>query len=186
MDGWSLQSVYTGIRAYIPTAASSFMMGVVNDRDSIQLPPGASAIINSGMSPVGTSFRENICTGYLEQLQNFSPSLSNSCPTPASSLPLTPENLRIYGETCFDFLQTIPSCTSPLQNIPGNISSDCRSFALNTLSYNGCVLKNRFRPSFITGSWRIYLESDTELWRNTHDIIRLLDGEGRTVDVLTY
>lgn len=186
MTGWSLQSAYTGIRSYLPSSARTFMMGVVNTEEPTQLAPGESAIVNSGGSPVGISFRENICTGYLEQLQRFSPSLSNSCPTPASALPFTPENLRTYGDTCFDFLQSIPACTAPLRNVPANISSNCRSFAINNLSYNGCVLNNRFRSGFASGSWRIYLGSYAELWRNTHDIIRLLDGEGRTVDVQTY
>lgn len=186
MTGWSLQSAYTGMRGYLPNATSVFLMGVVNKEEPAQLSPGDFAIVSSGPSPVGISFRENICTGYLEQLQRFYPSLPNSCPAPDSSLPMTPENLRIYGDTCFDFLESVPSCTAPLKNMPSNVSSNCRSFAINNLSYNGCVVSNRFRSAFATNSWRIYLDSYAELWRNNHDVIRLLDGEGRTVDAFTY
>ena len=186
INGWSLQSAYTGIRAYIPQGASPFVMGVVNNMNPIQLAPGQSAVVNSGVSPVGVSFRENACSGYLGQLQVFAPPLSNSCPSPASELPLTPDNLRTYGEACFDFLQTIPVCKAPLNNVPPNVSSNCRYLAADALSYNGCVAKNRSRASFAEDSWRIYLNSGTELWRNSHDIIRLLDADGRTVDVLTY
>ncbi len=183
---WSLQSAYTGIRVPIPQSASPFMMGVVNAQEQTMLPPGASAIVISGQSPVSVSFRENICTGYLAQLQNFFPPLSNSCPTAASALPFTPENLRYYGDTCFDYLQSIPSCTAPLQTVSSNVSRNCRTFAVNTLSYNGCVANNRFHSYFALNSWRIYLDSNAELWRNSHDIIRLLDANGRTVDVITY
>ena len=184
--GWSLQSAYTGVRPYIQQGASPFLMGTVNNLSPIQLAPGQSALVNSGVSPVGVSFRENICTGYLGQLQSFTPPLPSSCPSPSSQLPLTPDNLKSYGEICFDYLQTIPLCEAPLNNIPSNLPSSCQYFVAEALSYNGCVARNRSRASFAGDSWRIYLNSNAELWRNSHDIIRLLDADGRTVDVLTY
>jgi len=186
MKGWSLQSAYTGIRAYIPLSATAFLMGVINDQENMLLYPGASAIVNSGSSPVATSFRENICSGYLGQLQRFYPPLSNSCPPASNALPFTPENLKVYGDACFNFLQNVPPCTAPLTNIPADVNPNCRAFAANVLSYNGCVATYGYRSTFNFDSWRLYLGSTAELWSNTHDIIRLLDGEGRTVDVLTY
>lgn len=186
MNGWSLQSAYTGVRVPIPLSASEFLMGILNDQGAVLLNPGASAVVNSGSSPVGTSFRENICSGYLGQLQSFYPPLSNACPPSSTALPFTPDNLKVYGETCFDFLKSVPSCTAPLQNIPDNVNPNCSAFAANVLSYNGCVETNRYRSSFNVDSWRLYIGSGTELWRNEHDIIRLLDNLGRTVDVLTY
>lgn len=186
MAGWSLQSAYTGVRAFVPQSSSLFLMGTVNNLSPLQLAPGQSAIINSGVSPVGVSFRQNICTGYLGQLQPFSPSLANSCPSPASELPINAGNLQKYGETCFDFLQTLPTCAAPLSEFPSNISSNCRAFAANALSYNGCVARHQSARDFLGESWRVFLNSRVELWRNSHDIIRLLDAGGRTVDVLTY
>jgi hypothetical protein len=186
MRGWSLQSAYTGVRIYLPLSSPSFLMGVLNDQENVLLNPGASAIVNSASSPVGTSFRENICSGYLGQLQNFYPPLSNSCPPSSQALPFTPDNLKVYGDSCFDFLRSVPTCTAPLQNIPPNVTPNCRSFAANVLSYNGCRANNQYRSPFNLDSWRLYLGSNTELWSNTHDIIRLLDSEGRTVDVFTY
>jgi hypothetical protein len=40
--------------------------------------------------------------------------------------------------------------------------------------------------SFGLNTWRLYLNAYGELWSNSHDVIRLLDAEGRTVDSLTY
>lgn len=186
MKDWSLQSAYTGMRVYLPLSASSFVMGILNDQENVFLNPGVSAIVNSAFSPVGTSFRENICSGYLGQLQRFSPPLSNSCPPASQALPFTPDNLKVYGEQCFNFLQNVPACTAPLKNIPADVNPNCRAFAANILSYNGCVAAYRYRSAFNLDSWRLYLGSNVELWRNTHDIIRLLDSQGRTVDVYTY
>lgn len=185
ISGWSMQSALTGIRAHIPRGAYLFVLGDVNEQRDIALSPGGTAVIASGASPVGTSFRENECTGYLGELQGFIPPLQRECPLPADSLPFTPENLRAYGDTCFDFVNSLPRCTFP-REIPSNLSPTCRTFVMNTFSYNGCVAENRSKSDFARDTWRIYLNAGGELWRNTHDIIRLLDADGKTVDVATY
>lgn len=185
VTGWSLQSALTGVRAFLPRGVEIFLMGAVNIQGDIYLAPGSSAIISSGSSPVGTSFRENTCTGYLGELQAFRPALSRECPSPADSLPLTPETLTLYGDACFDFVQEIPKCTFPLAT-PSSISPSCRIFLANNISYNGCVQNYRYKTGFSRGMWRIYVGAGGELWRNSHDIIRLLDAEGRTVDAVTY
>ncbi|OGG58670.1 hypothetical protein A2853_02810 [Candidatus Kaiserbacteria bacterium RIFCSPHIGHO2_01_FULL_55_17] len=185
ISGWSVQSALTGIRSYFPRGADPFVMGAVNTQTDIYLAPGGSASVTSGPSPVGTSLRENLCTGYLSTLQTFVPSLSRNCPAPSDSLPLTAENLRTYGDACLDFVETLPPCTFPSET-PPNISSACRIFLMNNISYNGCVQNYRHTSGFTRDSWRIYLNAYGELWRNSHDIIRLLDSEGRTVDVVSY
>ena len=186
MAGWSLQSAVTGLRVRIPPAASLFYMGVVNPVHERSPDPDARVIINSGMSPVGVSFRENICTGYLQQFQNFSPDLNRACPSPQDALPLTAENIQRYGDACLDFVPSLSRCTFPDKTLPSDLSFACKTFIVNTLSYNGCVNMYLYKPSFYIDLWRIYLGYGRELWRNTHDVIRLLDADGRTVDVLTY
>lgn len=186
ITGWSLQSALTGVRAFLPRGASVFYMGTVNTQSNIQLSPGVSAVVVSGYSPVGTSFRENICSGYLNQFQTFAPRLSERCPMPHEIISLTAENLNLYGEACIDFARSLPACVSPVNDFPANTSAQCRNFIASKLSYNGCVDTYRYRSDFLHDSWRVYLSSSKELWRNTHDVIRLLDADGKTVDALTY
>ncbi len=186
ITGWSLQSALTGVRVYIPRGAENFLMGAVNVQSGIQLAPGASAIAVSGQSPIGTSFRENICTGYLNQMQTFVPELKERCPVAAEVMPLTAANLQTYGDACVDFVKRIPSCESPIEMFTPALSPMCQTYLANTLSYNGCVERTRYRSDFANTSWRIYLNASGELWRNTHDVIRLLDAEGRTVAAITY
>ena len=118
ITGWSLQSAVSGVRAYFPRGAYDFRMGAVNEQRNMQLDAGASAFLTTGYSPIGTSFRENLCVGYLNQLQTFSPRLPERCPSPSSALPLTAENLNLYGDACIDFARTLPSCRAPLGNFP--------------------------------------------------------------------
>jgi hypothetical protein len=186
LSGWSLQSAVSGARYYLPGAADVFISGVVNSLGEITLAPGAIAIITSGSSPVGASFHENICSGYLGTLQKFYPAISTaSCPSPSDALPETPDNLRTYGSSCFDYVNNIPRCSFPT-DVPTTLPSACRTFIMSTYSYNGCVQLYRHTNTFARGVWRVYLNSPIELWDNAHDIIRLLDDQGRTVDTVTY
>lgn len=185
LGSWSLQSAYSGTRITIPTAAEPFISGAVNSLRSAYLEPGGYAIIASGVSPVGVSFRENICSGYLAQFQTFTPALNASCPSPAGELPYTQANVSTYGESCFSYLQNVPACHFPYNEPVQGVSQACLNFAATALSYNGCMQAHRGDPGFGAGPWRIYLNSTRPLWRE-HDVVRLLDEEGRTVDVFTF
>ena len=182
---WSLQSAVSSARAPIPQAAPVFVLGVVNNVQPISLEPGASVFVTTAASPAGTSFRENSCSGYLSELQTFTPELSSECPVPSEALPMNADNLRTYGQSCFDYLDTLSRCHFPT-TVPSNLSANCRSFISNTLSYNGCVATYRTRAGFALPTFRAYVAFRSELWSNSHDVIRLLDAEGRIVDVLTY
>ncbi|MBI5457593.1 hypothetical protein HY971_02620 [Candidatus Kaiserbacteria bacterium] len=185
ITNWSLQSAVSGARAPIPQAAPAFVMGVVNNVLPISLEPGAAVFVTTAASPVGTSFRENVCTGYLSELQTFTPELAGECPAPSEMLPMNADNIRTYGSSCFDYLNNLSSCHFT-PNPPPSLSPACRSFITNAVSYNGCVNTYRAQASFTLPTYRAYLSLRSELWANTHEVVRLLDAEGRTVDVLTY
>lgn len=186
LSGWSLQSAVSGVRAGIPPAAPAFIAGVVNAVQPVALSPGATAIVTSGLSPVGVSFEENMCSGYLSELQHFTPGLNGSCPSPSDVLPQNANNLRAYGASCFDYIAEIPSCHFAGTSMPSNISPACRQFVGNNLSYNGCVAMYRSQPNFGLPTYRLYLNQSSKLWNDSHDIIRLLDAQGQIVDVLSY
>ena len=185
ITNWILQSSVSRLRAPIPQAAPVFILGVVNKVQPIYLEPGASVFVTTAASPVGTSFRENTCVGYLSELQAFTPEISSECPTPSETLPMTADNLRTYGSSCFDYLNSLPQCHFPT-TLPSDLSSACRSFISTSMSYNSCVSTYRARPEFAHDTFRAYLAFRSELWGNSHDVIQLLDDQGRTVDVLTY
>jgi hypothetical protein len=187
ITGWSLQSLLSGDRVYIPQGVRTFKMGAVGSLSEIYLDPGGTAILTTGKSPVGVSFRENMCSAYLGQFQTFSPSLdSYQCPSGSTELPATVENLQTYGEECVSFVSTLRTCSLYTGNFPPEINPACRAFVRGALTYNGCVDRYEWRSSFGKNSWRIFLNKEGSLWRSTHDVVRLLDTSGRTVDVYTY
>jgi hypothetical protein len=186
VTGWSLQSAVSGLHASLPEAAPIFVGGTVNNVVPVHLAPSASAIVTTAASPIGVSFQETLCTGYLAQLQTFSPSLGDSCPTPSDALPQTAENLRAYGSACIDYVNNMPSCYFAGTSLPTTLSKACQNFISTNLSYNGCVAMYRSQQDFASPTWRLYLAMRRDFWNNSHDVIRLLDDKGRIVDVLSY
>ncbi len=183
ISGWSIRSAVTGERRVIPLAAAPFIQGVINSVTAITLSPGDYVILTSGPSPVGVSFRESICTGYLAQTQTFSPTLANACPRPGDLLPRTAENESRYGADCLDYIVRIPQCSYP-KLLPSTLSAQCRAFLANTFTYTGCV--QSYSSATMLNVWRAYFASAYELWRNSRDMLQLLDAEGRVVDTITY
>lgn len=183
VSGWKLQSARTGTRAVVPLAASPFIQGSVNRVRPIVLNAGESVVVSSGVSPVGVSFRESGCTGYLAQTQRFSPPLSNACLRPTNLLPRTSENEARYGSSCLNFVEHLPQCSYPT-SIPNDVSPTCRTFLSNSFTYSGCV--RAYGTTNMLSTWRAYESSSSELWENTGDTIVLTDEEGRAVATLSY
>jgi hypothetical protein len=184
VSGWTIQSMTSGKKLVIPLAASPFISGIVNRVGPAMLSPGAFALVSSGISPIGVSFRETICTGYLNQMQPFAPPLSNSCPSRERVIPYTESNVALYGESCFAYLRTLPACEFP-GSVPANLSANCRNALANTFTYNGCVRAFQAAPDFSLSSWRLYGSYTKELW-SSHDTLRLVDASGRVVDSIAY
>ncbi|MDP2649940.1 MAG: hypothetical protein Q8P16_00010 [bacterium] len=189
ITGWSLQSMISDARFYIRKGVRVYAVGEVNEEEDIYLYPGETAVITSGVSPVGVSFLTNLCTGYLGSVQEYEPELVERCPTPASILPPTVENIRVYGDACVEFAASFRRCeylTSSTEGFPG-LSPACRAYLQPALTYTSCVAEHAEDASFLEGSeWRIFLGSTVPLWKEKYEVIRLLDESGKTVDVFAY
>ncbi len=185
ISGWRLESVATGRVAIIPRGTSVPRSGLINAAAPIELLPGERAIVSSGSSPIGASFRENECIGYFAQYQSFYPSLPLICPAPYSELKKFYGREYIRDSACITYVRSIPRCnlvTTP----PVNMTSTCASFLTNYLNYNGCVDAHQNDVSFKKDTWRIYLGRNASMWRKRYEVVKLLDAQGKTVDMFSY
>ena len=143
--------------------------------------PGNTAVITTGMSPLGLSFKTNKCTGYLNQFNSFSPSLPQQCPLPENedlrSIPYVPANF-----SCFDFIERMSRCRLNTKPLPVTFSSECVAFISEKVGYQGCLSLHRSDADFVGTQWRIYLGRNESLWLNKRETIRLIDENGKTVD----
>ncbi len=185
ISGWTLRSEATGETATIPGGADVLRAGVVNQALPIVLQPGERAFIVSGRSPLGISFQENKCIGYFSYFQSFSPSLPGSCPLPETELQTYYRGNYIQDPECIEYVDEVDRCEI-INRAPSRLSNACRSFLTSYLTYNGCVDAHRADADFSERTWRIYLGRKDTLWRTEHEVVKLLDAEGKTVDAFTY
>ena len=185
LSGWRLLSDASGKSSTIPRGTEIPTSGTINAVEDIVLSPGIRAIVSSGPSPIGASFRENKCIGYFSAFQKFSPSLPQNCPDPSDELSSKYGTGYINDPTCIDAVDKIARCQVALTP-PVSVSNTCQSFIIKYFNYNGCVEAHRNDADFLGTTWRIYLGRDTPLWRAKHEIVKLLDGNGKTVDAFSY
>ncbi len=180
ISGWILKNS-SGEAVVIKKAARLPLVGVVNTESQISLKPGDTVTITTGQSPIGSSFQENMCSGYLGQYQDFTPAIEKSCP----SLEKDIENSGL-DQLCKSYINSIPDCEASPEIIPSNLSSTCVSYVQNQLNYNSCVSANSASPNFYKSKWRIFLGMENEFWNNANDLVRLYNQSSKLIDSKSY
>ncbi len=185
ISGWTLSSDATGNAAIIPKGTEIPTSGIVNAAQDIVLMPGTRAILISGQSPIGASFRENKCIGYFSTFQTFFPSLPQNCPAPSDALASFYGTGYIRDAVCIEYVKNIPRCRVELTP-PLGASGACQSFVVKYLNYNGCVDAHRSDADFMGNTWHVYLGRTASMWRTRNELVKLLDANGKTVDAFSY
>ncbi len=185
VSGWTLMSDVTGSAIRIPGGTEVPISGTVNASQDIVITPGKRAILVSGSSPIGASFRENKCIGYFSTFQQFYPPLPQNCPTPSDELSNYYGVGYIRDSSCIEYVNKLSRCQVALSP-PVTVSNACQNFMIQYLNYNGCVTAHQNDSNFKGDVWRIYLGRTTPMWRTKHEIVKLLDVSGKTVDAFAY
>lgn len=185
ITGWELYSPMTGRGARIGNGVAIPKIGGSNVERPILASPGDTIFVSTGRSPIGISFRTNMCSGYLSQFQTFNPKLSRSCPRADEEASFLQTD-KALSKNCLDFLRTIPTCQVYTKSYPTNIENECRIFVDSNMNYNACVNNHLGDTEFPDNDWYVYLNEDIDLWRNEVEAIKLLDSDGKTIDVDSY
>jgi len=155
----------------------------------IVLKPGDDAIVTTGRPftqfpfSITTSFRENICVGYLQNYP-FTPSLNLSCPLPSND-----PYIATVTDQCYDYMQSLSRCEDPYKYDKAGYdaqTAQCRAFMDARLSYPSCVARNSATAGFSSNRWRIFLGKSRELWADRRELITLYDSQGLIVDQISY
>lgn len=215
ITGWRLTNAkgeraydFGGTSRYFPSdsavipQASLFVspIGLNLSRDVI-LEPYETAVITTGQIAVQlpyriSSFKENICSGYLEDLSEyqFSPPLKRDCPRPSKEL-----GVSSLDTECRRYIERMSSCHTPkfeTRDSEGNIctncvdgtplSGSCVAFIKNHFNYGACIAYHQNDPNFSGRTWRIFLGRGWEMWAKKYETIKLFDRLGRLVDSQEY
>lgn len=195
ISGWRLEAVSTGYGATIPQgvelyrSANPLLAPIV-------LHPGDTAYVTTGEAPNDVSFRENSCMGYLNFNDEYHPEISGSCPSASDEYDRYYTGNKYLDTKCYDLAHDTYGCTTPRES--RGLSSPCIRFISTYLNYNGCVLTHQGDSDFKEPTWHIFLGRSEikgsrtaartygELWKGDRGAIRLLDAEGKTVDLYEY
>jgi hypothetical protein len=155
----------------------------------ITLKSGDSAIVTTGgpftqySYPIPTSFRVNICVGYLST-HPFEPRITKQCPYITRDA-----SIGTVTDECYDYIASLNRCTDPQKTDKEEFDeqpSHCRNFLVTRTNYPGCVAFNRNSADFLTKQWRIFLGKKAELWAAKRETITLYDSKGLIVDQISY
>lgn len=182
---WSVESIMTGERIYVGKATYLPYSSRVNIPESVFLSSKEKIYLTTGRSPIGTSFRTNLCIGYFEQFQNFTPSLKRECPLPENENDFITIGPNSYNDECINLVENIPRCNINTETLRAGLQYECHIY-INGINYNNCVEKHKNEDNFYKPEWRIFLNREEELWKNSRETLRLLDSEGKVVDTITY
>lgn len=185
ITGWKLQSALNKRTAVIYQGAELYAPRIGEPTGVIVLSPGDAALVVSGRSPIGVSFKTNKCTGYLAQFQEFSPQLSTECPAALDEARDADIGGSSHDQDCVSFLGTIGQCRIAT-NLPAGLPDSCNSFVQNTLTYSSCVDKHIHDADFLKPEWRIFLNYSEGLWRSEREVLTLLDQDGKLVDAILF
>ena len=184
ITGWTVEN-RIGDKHIIPKALDIPLIDA--DPTPVALAPGGEAIIVTGTHPMRSSFRENACTGYLNELYTFTPALSNSCADDDPEVSKLLEDTRLSSR-CIDFIRAIPECrlTRYATNDEAVLGAACADYANKNYFYSGCVKNFRDSKDFLGTTWRLFLGENKKLFDPLHDRITLRDEKGLVVDVFEY
>ncbi len=223
LSGWKLQNA-KGERTYtsgnnvqnfasdivtIPRAVRTLSPYGANVFEDVVLKPSESAVITTGTIGVTTpfkivNFKESLCTGYIENLPeySFTPSLERNCVAPRDE-----PGLKNLDTQCQDYVRGMQSCHTPKFDtvdssgrtadrqgntcngcVDGNnsLSGQCVAFIRAHFSYQGCLANHQNDVEFEGSTWRIFLGKPWELWAKQYETISLFDSLGQLVNYVSY
>lgn len=180
ITGWKIKSNRRDI--IIPQAIEVYSPLVWETEKDIILSRNNYVNIYSNTSPFNRNLRLNKCTGYLENIYDFNPSLPQDCPS------ISRDEYRHLSGQCQSYLMSLGRCKLPSasfsNSLPGTSEGNaCRVF-LNTISHGSCFQKYRYNADFLSNEWRVWV--NTDILDPFHDRILLYDRAGLLVDEYSY
>ena len=89
-------------------------------------------------------------------------------------------------DDCRAIVSRLKSCEVPESSVTRGASRECAAFINAHFNYGGCVNTHFNDADFRGTTWRAYLNQGGELWRSGNESIRLVDRDGKTVDIYSY
>ncbi len=191
---------YTSDVGVIPQGTKIVSPDGKSHLENIVLNRGEKAVVITGgpgnlTSFVLNSFKENSCTGYLEETYQFPSGLEKSCIRPSNEV-----GYESLDNSCRRYIDSMRSCHTPkyggrdndgevcrdcIDGTPG-LSSMCIAYVKSHFSYEGCLANHIGDKNFEGKTWYVYLHRPWEMWSNEEETISLFDQNNVLIDNISY
>lgn len=191
ITGWHLKSEVTGNQAVIGKAALLPVPNKNTESDVI-LKEGDTVYLSKGYSPIGISFRTNMCTGYFANDRTFYPGLPLDCPDPEDEAIPRFSNNEDSQDACIEAIENVPTCSTRGSSYTRTLSDivplACKRYIETNINYDTCVARHYADEDFAGDRYYLYFKSFAKLWRDSDkkEKINLLDKNGLIVDTISY
>lgn len=187
ISNWRIESAVSALGTVLGPASYLPIGNTGPSEVPVSVGAGATVYLVTGRSPLGESFRKNLCTGYFTNSQTYTPSLTKECPRPDDELKRVVLAGFIPSDPCVNYVKTISTCQLiNTAKVPVDVGDQCMNFIATTLTYNSCVNAHKNDVGFYKNEWYIYLDRDQELWKKENEHIRLLDETGKVIASVSY
>lgn len=176
MGGWTIET--SNETADIPQAIHKLRYPFsASTPADIVLAPDDEVIISVGISPQGIDFRTNKCAGYLDQSEQFYPSLNEDCPVFDAS------EYSHLKTACRSFIDDLDECEIPdySSNYEVGVDNTCVAFLNEQFNYAYCYNDHYLEVDFFGDEWRVFLGKSIDILNNVSDKVILRDGNGLVV-----
>ncbi|MFA6407614.1 MAG: hypothetical protein WCV80_02810 [Candidatus Paceibacterota bacterium] len=182
VTGWKIRGNRGG-DTFIPQAIADLDLSAPLKKGDIKLGSGQSVTVYSWRKDSGVpNIHLNKCTGFLNDLYAFSPSLPNECPR------VEDVRMATFTGQCQNFLRSLGSCRIPTANevnqFTGSLDQGCRA-VLDQQNYGSCYRAHRNDIDFFSREWRVWL-GEFMLLDSLHDRVILFDNLGHVVNEYIY
>lgn len=176
ITGWQIKTRNSG--EYIPQAINLYdPSGLVAPSD-IRMRNGDMASLYSSSAPF--NLRLNKCVGYIAHVANFQPALPMNCPYTDRSA------ISGFTGACQNYINTLGGCQQPNMSNPQIPRNDyaCQNYLNNNFTYTSCFQQHAGDADFLSN--QVWVWTGGNVVDPSHDIVNLLDGNGKLVDQYSY
>jgi hypothetical protein len=178
ISGWSIENE-RGERVELGAGVKKFIPGETPSPLPMAVASNTSLLISFGPSPLGVSFQEHFCSGYLRGTTPLSPPIEAQCPILSNN-----PKWGALDSTCKNLIESLPRCTVISPEHLGEMTPACELFLRTVPTYASCV--REVGDNALLPRWRIFVGEHTTFIRQEGGVVILRDDRGMVVDTLPY
>lgn len=175
---WSLENEL-GERAELGVGVELVTPGQTPSPLPLLVASNTTLLVGFGPSPLGVSFREHVCSGYLRGTVPLTPPIETRCPELSKN-----KSWSALDSSCKLLIESLPRCTVISPEHQSDMNPVCESFLRTVPTYTSCM--KEVGKEALLPQWRIFIERRNTFIHQDGGAVILRDDRGMIVDFFPY